>query len=108
MKCKFSGYADSVQKSGCFQLKIQTNCTSSKLDQIFFILTPHTQVAAEAKSFLIFGRQFSCSTGAGRSGMCSYEFPQFPEGPDSGPDTLLEGQPSCLFCRFSDPPSTGG
>ncbi|OMJ26202.1 hypothetical protein AYI70_g349 [Smittium culicis] len=36
--------------------------------------------------------------------MCSYAFSQCPEGPASGPDTLLEGQTSCIFCRFSDPP----
>ncbi|OMJ07212.1 hypothetical protein AYI69_g11532 [Smittium culicis] len=28
-------------------------------------------------------------------------FFQFPEGPASGPDTQLQGQPSCLFFRFS-------
>ncbi|OMJ18722.1 hypothetical protein AYI70_g5188 [Smittium culicis] len=38
--------------------------------------------------------------------MCPYEFSQCPEGPASGPDTLLEGQPSCLFCRFFGSPST--
>ncbi|OMJ22711.1 hypothetical protein AYI70_g2699, partial [Smittium culicis] len=40
--------------------------------------------------------------------MCPYAFSQCPEGPASSPDTLLEGQPSCLFCRFFGPPSTGG
>ncbi|OMJ24079.1 hypothetical protein AYI70_g1828 [Smittium culicis] len=46
--------------------------------------------------------------GAGWSRMCPYAFSQCPEGAASGPDTLLEGQPSCLFCRFFGPPSTGG
>ncbi|OMJ10950.1 hypothetical protein AYI70_g10006, partial [Smittium culicis] len=40
--------------------------------------------------------------------MCPYAFSQCPEGPASGPDTLLEGQPSCLFSQFFGPPSTGG
>ncbi|OMJ15507.1 hypothetical protein AYI70_g7219 [Smittium culicis] len=40
--------------------------------------------------------------------MCPYAFSQCPKDPASGPDTLLEGQPSCLFCRFSCPSSTDG
>ncbi|OMJ26930.1 hypothetical protein AYI69_g3649, partial [Smittium culicis] len=32
--------------------------------------------------------------------MCPCTFSQRPEGPASGPDTLLEGQPSCLFPQF--------
>ncbi|OMJ27900.1 hypothetical protein AYI69_g2640, partial [Smittium culicis] len=32
--------------------------------------------------------------------MCPYAFLQCPEDPASGPDTYLEGQPSCLFPQF--------
>ncbi|OMJ19332.1 hypothetical protein AYI70_g4801 [Smittium culicis] len=42
------------------------------------------------------------------SGMFPYAFFQCPGDPTSGPDKLLEGQPRCIFSRFSNPPSTGG
>ncbi|OMJ15230.1 hypothetical protein AYI70_g7403 [Smittium culicis] len=66
-----------------------------------------TQFAAWAKFFEFLVDDFYVRQALGSPECAHTHFSKCPEGPASGPDTLLEGQPSCLFCRFSGYSPTG-
>ncbi|OMJ24309.1 hypothetical protein AYI69_g4684, partial [Smittium culicis] len=60
----------------------------------------------QGQNFLNFWSTIFMFDRSGQSEMCLYAISQYPEGPASGRDTLLEGQPSCLFSQFFGPQST--